>query len=459
MIIHENPTRRFFMIRIAIDGPGGAGKSSVAKAVSKALGIIYVDTGALYRNIGLYMLENGIDPNDAENVVAALPDLHLELKFEDGRQVILINGSDRGDAIRTPEASMAASAVSAIPAVRDFLLDMQRNTAKKNSVIMDGRDIGTVILPDAEVKIFLTASPEARAERRYKELIARGKDVTLKQVYDEMVQRDKQDCSREVAPCVAAKDAKTLDNSKLNQDQTVEAILKIVKKKTKNTYPLYSFLKPIVAPIFRLLFNVRGIGRENVPMEGGVLLCPNHISAIDVIAIGAVCPRQITCIAKKELFSVPVLGAIIKGLGAVKIDRGGADVGAIKAAVSAVQSGKTVTIFPQGHRCPGVDPATTPIRHGAGLIAYHAGCDILPVCIKVKGGKYRLFRKTEVIFGKPIKHEALGFSEGGRDEYAAATSIAFDKVIEMGDYSHLPAYDPEKDSIKKKQAKKRNKRK
>ena len=281
------------MIRIAIDGPGGAGKSSVAKAVSKELGIIYVDTGALYRNIGLYMLDNGIDPKDAENVVPALGGVNIELKFEDGRQIILLNGVDRGEAIRTPEASMAASAVSAIPKVREFLLDMQRNIAKKNSLVMDGRDIGTVILPDAEVKIFLTASPEARAERRYKELIAKGKEVTYEQVYNEMVERDKNDCTRDVAPCVQAKDAVLLDNSKLNQAETVEAILRIVKKKTKNTYPLYSFLKPIVAPIFRLLFNVHVTGQENVPMEGGVLLCPNHIAAVDVISVGAVCPRQI----------------------------------------------------------------------------------------------------------------------------------------------------------------------
>ena len=446
------------MIRIAIDGPGGAGKSSVAKAVSKALGIIYVDTGALYRNIGLFMLDSGIEPSDREKVVPALENITLELKFEDGRQVILLNGCDRGEEIRTPAASMAASDVSAIPEVRQYLLDTQRNTAKKNSVVMDGRDIGTVILPDAEVKIFLTASAKARAERRYKELVAKGREVTYKQVYDEMVQRDKQDSSREVAPCVKAKDAVLVDNSGLTQAETVEKILKIIKKKTKNTYPLYSFLKPIVAPIFRLLFNVRAVGKENVPLDGGVLLCPNHISAVDVIAVGAVCPRQITCIAKKELFSIPVLGSIIRGLGAVKIDRGGADVGAIKAAISAIEDGKTVTIFPQGHRCPGVNPATTPLRYGAGLISHRAKCDVIPVCIKIKGGKYSLFKKTEVIFGEPVKYDSLGFNEGGTAEYEAATKKVFDRVIEMAEYSDLPAYDPAKDKITKKQNK-RGKRK
>lgn len=447
------------MIRIAIDGPGGAGKSSVAKAVSKALGIIYVDTGALYRNIGLFMLEAGIDPKDADKVTEALDRITLELKFEDGKQVILLNGIDRGDQIRVPAVSMAASDVSAIPSVRSYLLDMQRSTAKKNSLIMDGRDIGTVILPDAEVKIFLTASPKARAERRYKELVARGKEVSFKEVYDEMVERDKNDSTRDIAPCVKAQDAVLLDNSKLSESETVAAILKIIKKKTKDTTPLYQVLKVIVSPIYRLLFNVRVKGKENIPREGGVLLCPNHIAAVDVITIGVASPRQITCIAKKELFSVPLLGGLIKALGAVKIDRGGADVGAIKAAVSAIQGGRTVVIFPQGHRCPGVDPATTVVRGGAGLIAYHAKCDVVPVSICPRKGKYGLFRKTEITFGKPIKYSSLGFKEGGRDEYDLATKKIFNKVVALGDFSDLPPYDPEKDPIRIKQKNKRKKRK
>ena len=442
------------MIRIAIDGPGGAGKSSVAKAVSRALGIIYVDTGALYRNIGLYMLDHGIDTKDAEIVVPALKDLSIELKFEDGKQVILLNGVDRGDEIRTPAASMAASNVSAIPAVRDFLLDLQRGIAKKNSVVMDGRDIGTVILPDAEVKIFLTASPEARADRRFKELTAAGKDVTLKQVYDEMVERDRNDSTRSVAPCVPAKDAVYLDNSKLNKDETVEAILKIVKKKTKDTTPLYSFLKPIVAPIFKFIFNIKVIGKENIPAEGGVLFCPNHIAAVDVISIGAASPRQITCIAKKELFSIPILRGIIKGLGAVKIDRGGSDVGALKTAVSILECGRAVAIFPQGHRCPGFNPATTPIKHGAGLIAYHSKCAVVPVCIHMKKAKYGLFRRTEIIFGKAYKYEDL-FENGGREEYARATEKVFADITKLADFSSLPAYDPSLDKRNKKKAKKR----
>lgn len=438
------------MVRIAIDGPGGAGKSSVAKAVAKKLGIIYVDTGALYRNIGLFMLRVGIDPKDTEAVAAALDRFTLELKFEDGKQVILLNGVDEGDKIRTPEVSMAASAVSAIKEVREYLLNMQRDTAKKNSVIMDGRDIGTVILPNAEVKIFLTASAEARAHRRYKELIAKGSDITLEQVYNEMVERDKNDSTRDIAPCVQAKDAVLLDNSELTEEETVKKVLKLVRKKTKRKGNFYSRAKFIVAPLYRFFMRVKAKGVENVPLDGGFVLCANHIAAVDVISIGAVCPRQLTFVAKKELFSVPVLGRLVKALGAIKVDRGAGDVSAVRASIAAAESGKVLSIFPQGHRYPGVNPATTKIHHGAAMIAYHSKSDVLPVCINVKNGKYAFLRRVEVVFGKPIKYSELGFTEGGREEYEAATEKIFSDILKLGDFSSLPAYLPKPRQTKKK---------
>jgi cytidylate kinase len=219
------------MFHIAIDGPGGAGKSSIAKAVAKKLDILYVDTGALYRTVGLFVKQNGVDPKNAEAVGALLPSLSIVVKYEDGAQVVYLNGTNHGDAIRTPEMSMYASAVSAIPAVRAFLLETQKEIARHNSVIMDGRDIGTVILPDAEVKIFMTASPECRAMRRYNELIAKGQNVKYEDVLAEMNCRDNADSSREIAPTKAADDAILLDNSDLDFDQNVEAVIEIAKQK------------------------------------------------------------------------------------------------------------------------------------------------------------------------------------------------------------------------------------
>ena len=219
------------MFHIAIDGPGGAGKSSIAKAVAKKLDILYVDTGALYRTVGLFVKQNGVDPKNAEAVGALLPSLSIVVKYEDGAQVVYLNGRNYGDAIRTPEMSMYASAVSAIPAVRAFLLETQKEIARHSSVIMDGRDIGTVILPDAKVKIFMTASPECRAMRRYNELIAKGQSVKYEDVLAEMNSRDNADSSREIAPTKAADDAVLLDNSELDFEQSVDAVIAIVREK------------------------------------------------------------------------------------------------------------------------------------------------------------------------------------------------------------------------------------
>ena len=219
------------MFHIAIDGPGGAGKSTIAKAVAKKLDILYVDTGALYRTVGLFVKQNGVDPKDSEGVGALLPKLSIEVKYENGAQVVYLNGVNHGDAIRTPEMSMYASAVSAIPSVREFLLEAQKEIARHNSVIMDGRDIGTVILPDADVKIFLTASPECRAQRRYKELCEKGQNVRYEDVLAEMIERDNNDRSRDVAPAVPAEDAVMMDNSDMSVDENVDAVIDLIRSK------------------------------------------------------------------------------------------------------------------------------------------------------------------------------------------------------------------------------------
>ena len=216
---------------IAIDGPAGAGKSTIAKILAKELELIYVDTGALYRTIGYYVTSKGIDTADTEAVVAALPALTVELKYVDGVQRVFANGEDVSDLIRTPAISMAASAVSAIPAVRAYLLDTQRNIAATHSVIMDGRDIGTVILPDAKVKIFLSASPESRAKRRFDELQAKGDPATYEEVLADMIKRDYDDSHRAIAPLKQAEDAIPVDTSGETLEQSVARMKEIVYKK------------------------------------------------------------------------------------------------------------------------------------------------------------------------------------------------------------------------------------
>lgn len=218
------------MINVAIDGPAGAGKSTISRAAAKELGFIYIDTGALYRTVGLNALRKGADLTDPESIAATLTDdLKVELRFVDGEQKMFLGGEDVSLEIRTPEASMAASKVSAVPAVREYLFDLQKKLAHENDCIMDGRDIGTVVLPDAKVKIFLTASPESRARRRYDELKEKGMDVKYEDVLADMKERDYNDSHREIAPLKPADDAILLDTSGFELERSVALIIKTIK--------------------------------------------------------------------------------------------------------------------------------------------------------------------------------------------------------------------------------------
>ncbi len=217
---------------VALDGPAGAGKSTIAKRAAKELDFIYVDTGALYRTIGYAAIKNGIEPVDSPEVDELLDKITVDLTFNDnGEQVVLLNGEDVSAFIRTPEVSMTASKISAIPNVRAYLLDLQRDMAKTHSVIMDGRDIGTVVLPDAEVKIFLTASPEARARRRYKELAEKGMNVNYEDILKDVKTRDYNDSHRAAAPLKPAEGCTVVDTTELDFEQSVEKIISVIKEK------------------------------------------------------------------------------------------------------------------------------------------------------------------------------------------------------------------------------------
>lgn len=216
-------------INIAIDGPAGAGKSTIAKMVSAKLGYIYVDTGALYRATALYITENNIPDEDIE---ASLENANVSLGFTEGAQRVFLGSRDVSDLIRTPEISMAASRTSAIPAVRAYLFETQQKIARENNVIMDGRDIGTVVLPNADVKIFLTASAEERANRRYKELAEKPDCPSYQEILDDIIRRDYQDMNRETAPLKQAEDAVLVDSTELTLEQSAEAIIRIITEKT-----------------------------------------------------------------------------------------------------------------------------------------------------------------------------------------------------------------------------------
>lgn len=219
------------MKAIAVDGPGGAGKSTISKRLAKQLGYIYVDTGALYRAIGLYSIERGVPPRDERQVAKLLGEITVDLRFVDGAQRVFLNENDVTDLIRTEPVSMAASAISSLAIVRNFLMSLQRDLAKHNNVIMDGRDIGTVVLPDADVKIFLTASCEDRAKRRYDELAAKGVAADYESVLADLKKRDADDSSREVCPLRPAEDAIVIDTTGNTLEESVALLTATVKER------------------------------------------------------------------------------------------------------------------------------------------------------------------------------------------------------------------------------------
>lgn len=217
---------------IAIDGPSGAGKSTLAKRLAEELGFLYVDTGAIYRTVGLCAWEHGADPEKADQVIPLLDSIQIDLHYgADGLQRMFLNGRDVTEDIRRHEISRCASGVSAIPAVRAFLLNMQRRLAAEHSVVMDGRDIGTVVLPNAEVKIFLTADPADRAQRRYQELLARGQQAEYETVLRDLLQRDEHDTNRTAAPLRQAEDAILVDTTGLTLEESFQAVLHVVKER------------------------------------------------------------------------------------------------------------------------------------------------------------------------------------------------------------------------------------
>lgn len=229
MILYSE--RLFALINVAIDGPAGAGKSTVARGAAKELGYIYVDTGALYRTVALAAQRKNV-LGDVNGICDMLPGITVELKFDnEGEQRVYLNGEDVSSLIRTPEISMAASSVSQIPKVREFLLELQRSIARENNVIMDGRDIGTVVLPSADVKIFLFASPECRAERRYKELIEKGQDVKYEDVLKDVNDRDYQDSHREIAPLKPTDESVMADTTGKALPESIEMVVSVIKEK------------------------------------------------------------------------------------------------------------------------------------------------------------------------------------------------------------------------------------
>jgi len=425
---------------IAIDGPSGAGKSTLARRLAEELEYIYIDTGALYRTVGLHAVRETGGYDNPEAVVGSLKNIDVRMKLDDGKQVILLDGEPVGDNIRTPLISMAASAVSAIPAVRDFLMEFQRGVAAKSSVVMDGRDIGTVILPNAKIKIFLTATPEVRARRRYNELIEKGKQVTFEEVLADLQKRDADDSSRTVAPLKPAPDSVTADTTNLDLQQSFELLMRIVNRKLaeekhlkkhaikKADRELYSVTWQTsvqktkwLRKLAFWLFRVKVYGAENIPKEGQVVICQNHLSYIDPVVTAFASPRPINYIAKSSLFTKPVLGKVVRKLGALPIDRDKPEVGIFRTIGNLLEKGRAIGIFPEGTRSKKTYQMQQG-KAGVGMIVLRAGAPVVPVLLDYPK-RAGMFRPTVITIGKPIPAEQLDVGTGKQRFQACADAV------------------------------------
>ena len=426
-------------INIALDGPSGAGKSTIAKAVAAKMQYVYVDTGAMYRAVACYMVTSGTDLDDTSAIIGKLNEIAIKLEYKDGAQHVILNGEDVSDKIRTPEISMAASKTSAIPEVRTFLFDLQQTMAKENDIIMDGRDIGTVVLPNADVKIFLTASAEERANRRFKELQEKGDPSTYEEVLRDIEQRDYNDTHRETAPLKKADDAIEVNTTKLDLQQSIDEICRVItdklgekkndtrviEKKERAAKPLmevhpitktnkvnplrvfvYGLLRWITIGIYHIYYNIKWEGVENVPKDGGNIFASNHRSYQDPVFIALHARIPLSYMAKEELFQGnKVFKNLITALGAFPVSRGKGDTGAIDTSIEKLQLGRNLAIFPEGTRS--LDGKVGKGKTGVALIAAVAQTKIIPVGITFEG-KLKFRKKVIVRYGKPIIPGEIG---------------------------------------------------
>lgn len=417
-------------INVALDGPSGAGKSTIAKAAAEKLKYLYVDTGAMYRAVALYILSSGKSPDDEQEVISALKDIDISLIHTDDGQRIILNGEDVSDRIRTPEISMAASKVSAVPATREFLLSLQKDLAKENNVIMDGRDIGTVVLPHAQVKIFLTASSEERAKRRYDELIARGESVVYEDILKDIEQRDYNDTHRAVAPLKKADDAVEIDSTCISLEKAVDRVIWIIKdavaKESRREVPkvrpvvkgrktplfkriAHEFLRLVAKAIYYIYLDLHFEGLENVPKDGSNIFASNHRSYTDPILISLKPKVMFSFMAKEELFKKNIFfTAIIRIFGAFPVARGKGGAEAIDMSIERLNKGYNLVIFPEGTRSK--DGKVLKGKTGVALVAAMAQVPVIPVGI-VFEGKLKFRRKVTVKFGKPIIPKEIGVDD------------------------------------------------
>lgn len=398
---------------IAIDGPAGTGKSTVARGVASRLGFAFFDTGAMYRSVAWMALQEGIDPADSPKVIEMMPKFDFVIRTENGDRKYLVNGKDVTSAIRTREISNAASQVAVYPEVRQYLVKIQRKFGRSADAVFEGRDMGTVVFPDADLKIFLTASAEVRAGRRYRELLGKFPDLaqslSFDQILKETIQRDRSDETRVTSPLKQAQDAILIDTSEMTVEEVIDKIVALQSHR-KRLYPpmkwSYSIVYHLARFFFKVLFRLEIRGLHHF-RPGAGLVCANHTSYYDPPVLSISCPEEVHFLAKESLFSVPLLGPLIRTLNTHPVSRGAGDIQILKQITQLLIEGKKVIVFPEGARS--LDGEIQPFERGVSFLAQRSKCPVFPAYIQgafdawPRGKKWpKLFGKMICVFGAPI---------------------------------------------------------
>jgi len=396
---------------IAIDGPGGAGKSTVADNVAAKLGVLHLDTGAMYRAFALQALRDGLTQCDETALAELTKRIKIDITFVDGLQHTLVNGQDVTDHIRTPQISMGASDCATYSVVRRYMVALQQDIASRQSMILDGRDIGTKVLPDATLKIYLTASSQIRAKRRYDELMARGLPADYDTVLADVVARDMQDTNRLIDPLTAAEDAVLLDTSDMTQAQVEQTIIELLEKKLMQqenkptaSHPRekFTFFYRLAMWgsffVFHVLMPVRYHNTERTEMNAPFILIGNHNHMLDPFLIGwKLKYYQIRYLGKKEIIKNPMMRAVYRNMLMIPVDRHNMDMHAVRACLKTLKENHVLGIFPEGTRYK--KTLMEEMESGVAMIALRSNVSILPVYIS---GKPRFFRPIDCYYGEPF---------------------------------------------------------
>lgn len=425
---------------VAIDGPAGTGKGTMASRLSKKYNLVNIDTGATYRCVTLEMMNQNIGMDEEEKIAEMLKSIQIELSTEKGKQKVFLNGQDVTDKIRSKEVSANVSPVSSIKQVRVAMAGLQRKMAQGKDVIMEGRDIGTVIFPNADVKIYLDANVEVRAKRRVKQNEEKGIEMSYEEVLENIKKRDKNDMEKEMGALKVAEDAVVIDGSEMTIKEVEKAISNVIDKKLKEKKEqekIYwvrpettwkkierATIKAILHAFYKVVFRIEKINEENLPMEGPVIVCANHLNTWDAIGLVTASKRRIRFIAKEELFQNKFLNWFAHVFDVIPVKRGMRDIEAMKMNLTALKNGEALGLFPEGTR-KGLAKGAK-VQNGAAYMALKTKTKVVPVGIQ---GTFKPFTKVKLNYGKPLDYTNYEPKNPEKEDIEKATKEIMDSII------------------------------